>query len=62
MTASRSHDLVSYDRKHNEANGEENRDGSDDNISWNCGVEGRDHRSVGACAPADDRPATTSRS
>ena len=34
------HDLVSYDRKHNEANGEENRDGSDDNISWNCGVEG----------------------
>jgi len=33
-------DLVSYDRKHNEANGEENRDGSDDNRSWNCGVEG----------------------
>jgi len=33
-------DLVSYDRKHNEANGEENRDGSDDNKSWNCGVEG----------------------
>jgi len=33
-------DLVSYDHKHNEANGEENRDGSDDNISWNCGVEG----------------------
>jgi glycogen operon protein len=33
-------DLVSYDRKHNEANGEENRDGSDDNHSWNCGVEG----------------------
>jgi glycogen operon protein len=33
-------DLVSYDRKHNEANLEENRDGSDDNRSWNCGVEG----------------------
>ena len=33
-------DLVSYARKHNEANGEENRDGSDDNGSTNCGVEG----------------------
>jgi isoamylase len=33
-------DLVSYNRKHNEANGEENRDGIDDNRSWNCGVEG----------------------
>ncbi len=33
-------DLVSYERKHNEANGLENRDGSDDNRSWNCGVEG----------------------
>ncbi len=33
-------DLVSYNQKHNEANGEHNRDGSDDNISWNCGVEG----------------------
>jgi glycogen operon protein len=33
-------DLVSYNAKHNEANGEENRDGSDDNRSWNCGVEG----------------------
>ena len=33
-------DLVSYDRKHNELNGEENRDGSDDNRSWNCGSEG----------------------
>ena len=39
------HDLVSYDNKHNEANGEDNRDGSDDNRSWNCGVEG----------PTDDR-------
>jgi len=33
-------DLVSYSQKHNEANGEENRDGSNDNLSWNCGVEG----------------------
>ncbi len=33
-------DLVSYDRKHNEANGEENRDGPDNNRSWNHGVEG----------------------
>ena len=33
-------DLVSYERKHNEANGEDNRDGSDDNYSTNCGVEG----------------------
>ncbi len=33
-------DLVSYDRKHNEENGEGNRDGMNDNRSWNCGVEG----------------------
>ena len=33
-------DLVSYDHKHNEANGEDNRDGANDNASWNCGVEG----------------------
>jgi glycogen operon protein len=33
-------DLVSYNEKHNEANGEGNRDGMDDNHSWNCGVEG----------------------
>jgi isoamylase len=37
-------DLVSYNHKHNEANGEDNRDGANDNRSWNCGVEG----------PADD--------
>jgi glycogen operon protein len=37
-------DLVTYERKHNEANLEGNRDGSDHNLSWNCGVEG----------PADD--------
>ena len=33
-------DLVAYDDKHNEDNGEGNRDGDDDNRSWNCGVEG----------------------
>ena len=33
-------DLVSYDRKHNEANGAGNQDGTDDNFSWNCGCEG----------------------
>jgi glycogen operon protein len=33
-------DLVSYGQKHNEANGEQNRDGSNDNLSWNCGIEG----------------------
>ena len=33
-------DLVSYNEKHNEANGEDNRDGADDNRSWNCGAEG----------------------
>jgi glycogen operon protein len=33
-------DLVSYNEKHNEANLEDNRDGTDDNRSWNCGVEG----------------------
>ncbi|MFC7336236.1 glycogen debranching protein GlgX [Haloferula chungangensis] len=33
-------DLVSYNEKHNESNGEENRDGCNDNDSWNCGVEG----------------------
>jgi glycogen operon protein len=33
-------DLVSYNHKHNEANGEDNRDGGNDNCSWNCGAEG----------------------
>ena len=33
-------DLVSYNEKHNWANGEENRDGINENLSWNCGVEG----------------------
>jgi glycogen operon protein len=34
------HDLCSYNEKHNEANGEDNRDGENNNISWNCGAEG----------------------
>ncbi|MGH3443796.1 MAG: glycogen debranching protein, partial [Nocardioidaceae bacterium] len=34
-------DLVSYDHKHNKANGEKGHDGTDDNRSWNCGVEGQ---------------------
>ena len=34
------HDLVTYSHKHNEANGERNRDGADDNQAWNCGAEG----------------------
>ncbi|PTR10045.1 glycogen operon protein [Nitrosospira sp. Nsp5] len=34
------YDLVSYNGKHNEANGEDNRDGTNDNLSWNCGAEG----------------------
>jgi glycogen operon protein len=42
-------DLVTYDRKHNEANGEQGRDGADDNRSWNCGVEGpTDDPAIGA--------------
>ena len=32
------HDLVAYNTKHNDANGEGNRDGSNDNFSWNCGA------------------------
>ncbi len=44
-------DLVSYNDKHNEANGDGNRDGTDDNRSWNCGVEG----------PTDDRAVVTLR-
>src|SRR3984957_17105686 len=46
------HDLVSYERKHNEANGENNRDGTDNNYSWNYGVEG----------PSDDPAIVESRS
>ena len=36
-------DLVSYQRKHNELNGEDNRDGNNHNLSWNCGAEGDSH-------------------
>src|SRR5262249_47609797 len=43
-------DLVSYNEKHNETNGEDNRDGESDNRSWNCGVEGpTDDPEVQAC-------------
>ena len=46
-------DLVSYDHKHNEANGEGGADGSDDNRSWNCGAEGPDRatRPCSSCGP-----------
>lgn len=37
-------DLVSYDRKHNEENGEDNTDGTDYNCSWNCGIEGKSRK------------------
>ena len=48
-------DLVSYNDKHNEANGEENRDGESHNRSWNCGVEGPTDDADGprAAPPAD---------
>ena len=52
-------DLVTYNEKHNEANGEDNRDGTDDNRSWNCGVEGpTDDPAIIAlrCAPAAQLP------
>ena len=46
-------DLVSYNEKHNEANKEDNRDGTDDNRSWNCGAEGRPTTPRSSrCAPA----------
>lgn len=45
-------DLVAYEHKHNEANGEQNRDGSDDNRSWNHGVEGPVHADSPAAAVA----------
>ncbi len=44
-------DLVSYEQRHNQANGEDNRDGHDHNLSWNCGVEG----------PSDDEGVRTLR-
>jgi isoamylase len=49
-------DLVSYDTKHNEANGEDNRDGTSDNRSWNCGAEGpTDDPSVNALRARQSR-------
>lgn len=39
-------DLVSYDIKHNESNGEDNHDGTDYNFSWNCGVEGKTRKKI----------------
>ncbi len=49
-------DLVSYNEKHNAANGEDNRDGADDNRSWNCGVEGEtDDPEVGALRARQQR-------
>ena len=51
-------DLVSYNHKHNEANGEGNRDGSDANWSWNCGVEGPtdEHDVAGDPRPPGPQP------
>jgi glycogen operon protein len=46
-------DLVSYNEKHNEANLEDNRDGTDDNRSWNCGVEGPDRRPASTSCASD---------
>jgi glycogen operon protein len=49
-------DLVSYNEKHNEANGEHNKDGTDDNRSWNCGVEGpTEDRAVNALRARQQR-------
>jgi glycogen operon protein len=49
-------DLVSYNQKHNEANVEDNRDGTDNNRSWNCGVEGpADDPAVNACRKQQSR-------
>ena len=52
-------DLVTYNEKHNEANGEDNKDGSSDNLSWNCGVEGptNDPRYQEITKPADTQSA-----
>jgi isoamylase len=44
------HDLCAYNGKHNDANGEANRDGSNDNFSWNCGAEGDDGADPGVYA------------
>ena len=51
-------DLVSYNEKHNEANGEDNRDGENHNLSWNCGVEGptEDPAMLDAARAAETQP------
>src|SRR5205814_5727918 len=50
------HDLVSYDEKHNEANGENNADGESHNRSWNCGAEGEtEDPNVRACRAKQQR-------
>jgi glycogen operon protein len=50
------HDLVSYNDKHNEANAEENRDGHNNNLSWNCGAEGpTDDAGIGALRERQSR-------
>ena len=50
-------DLVFYNDKHNEANGEDNRDGTSDNNSWNCGAEARPPTQISVrCAPASPAP------
>ena len=46
-------DLVSYNDKHNEANGEDNRDGDNNNNSWNCGAEGPTDDAAGESRSAD---------
>ena len=53
------HDLVSYNDKHNEANGEDNLDGHNHNLSWNCGVEGPtdDPAVLGAARAPETQPA-----
>ncbi len=54
-------DLVCYNDKHNEANGEQNRDGANDNYCWNCGFEGRRHpRRSARCRKTQNRDAPMS--
>jgi glycogen operon protein len=55
-------ELVSYHAKHNQANGEENRDGSNDNLSWNCGAQGEtSHTEIVRPSPAGRRRVRRSR-
>ena len=55
-------DLVSYNEKHNLANGENNTDGTNDNYSWNCGVEGPTERPRSSTSCADGSRRTLPRS